>query len=134
MFTLCEMQEICMVRRGRPIEAIKDLIQERISGKHDFQYDISQKAPVHNWNIPAVGEKLDSDDELLVNLESTKNADGAQTISTPSETEGQAFNYTPSKSSSRDSLYDYFIGLRIDSESMHGVGPSTQTDIFGQLV
>jgi hypothetical protein len=46
MFTPCEIQEFCMARRGRPADAVKDFpkfVQERISGGHEFEYDIKRQ-------------------------------------------------------------------------------------------
>lgn len=112
-----EIQEFCIERQGQPLKAVKDLsvfIQERVSGKHDFQYDIDRQPLARGLALLPVGDDSDLEDKLLGNLENTMDK-VKKVISTQSATDSESADGTPSSKSSRDSLYARFIGLLLES-------------------
>jgi len=122
------------LRWGQPLKVVKDLsvfIQERISGKHDFQYDINREPLAGDLELLPVDDDSDLEDELLGKLENTIDKI-KKVISTPSATDSESTDATPSSNSSRDSLYAGFF------KSSHYMTPQPKQtslkQVFGGLL
>jgi chaperone BCS1 len=137
MFTPCEIQEFCMERRGQPLKAIKDLpgfIEERITGKHDFEYDITRKPVAHDMTALKIDEETDSDDELLAELEASQDRANKPVLATPSTDESTSDDHTPSRTSSSDSLYARFLDATSESQPVRKSYFPAQISALGQPV
>lgn len=63
-----------MERRGRLIQASKDMpnfMQERVLGKHDFEYDINQNEAAREVVLPVNSEDPLADGEALESLQAS---------------------------------------------------------------
>ncbi|KAF2822951.1 P-loop containing nucleoside triphosphate hydrolase protein [Ophiobolus disseminans] len=111
MSTPCEIQEFCMEHRGQPIEALKDFpkfVEERIAGKHEFEYDINRQQKAKAGILATDEEGSEPDEEVYASLGRSKH----QKLSDMQRSEGTerydtAYHRVP---------VDDFVGIRIDPE------------------
>ncbi|KAF2650447.1 P-loop containing nucleoside triphosphate hydrolase protein [Lophiostoma macrostomum CBS 122681] len=108
VFTPSDIQEFCLGYRGRPQEAINEFgsfVQDRLSGKHDFEYDITRaqhKAIMSDKRSGSIeddmlSEEEEDEDEIDVVTQEVKQTGTNSSLTssgqmTPSSEEFRLFN------------------------------------------
>lgn len=143
LFTPCEIQESCMTRRGRPTDAVKDFpkfVEERISGKHKFEYDIKRRRQPRDAALEFYEGSTETDDAAFAILERSLQKQASDAMSPKSsETHESAENgrqpysgFTPSSTAESRGKHDMrrhahgklplndFAGVFIDPDLAYG--------------